>query len=66
MSFSRANQVFAAEFENHLAAVHGPDDIGVYICNGIAGDFKRKRLTLRVAIVITKLLKVVDYLTIKV
>jgi hypothetical protein len=66
MSLSRAHQILADKIEYHLAGVYDAGDLCIYISNGIVGDLESERLALRVSIVITKLFKVVDYLTIKV
>jgi hypothetical protein len=64
MGLTRAHQIVTAELENHLPAQHGPDDIGIDICHGVAGHFQRKQLTSRVSVILAELVKVIGYLAI--
>jgi hypothetical protein len=66
ISLTCAEQVFTVEFEDHFVGTHDPDNICVYIRDRVAGDFKCERPTPWLSVVITKLFKVIDYLTIKV
>jgi hypothetical protein len=66
MSLTCADQVFTVEFEDHFVGTHNPNNICVNIRDRIAGDLKGERPTPWVSEIITKLFKVIDYLTIKV
>ena len=56
---------FTVEFKDHLVGTNGAQQVYTDILNCIAGDFKRERLTARISIIVTELLKIIGYLTVK-